>query len=223
MNSSSTIFDTLLQDIPHYKAYPAMMPFVGQNYISPPRSKLLLLGESFYFPEDSTSHTNSSLWYSRNQTSLTEEEVEYIHCRNLLECEWKSAGHKMYCELNSCLAEVGLEFCDRAVSLISYTNVFMRPAHNSGGSFIHCCAQQDIELSMETLTKIIQVLAPNLVVFTSVYAWNTFGKTVAARFDGVSFDFVAHPTAHFYWNVESYPNGSLLHDWAAGDKPNQIS
>jgi hypothetical protein len=218
MNPSSTNFDSLLKDIPHYKSYPAMMPFVGENYMSHNHAKLLLLGESFYFPEDSVTHLNPVLWYSGNQSSLTEGEIEYIHCRDLLECEWKSAGHKMYRELNGCLGELGLEFRDRAVSLVSYTNTFMRPARDSGGSFMHCCSQQDVETSVETLVRIIQVLKPDTVVFTSVYAWNVVGKTLAGRVDSVAMDFVSHPTDPFHWNVESYPNGrkkfiSLLQNW----------
>jgi hypothetical protein len=226
MNPSSTNFDSMLKDIPHYKLYPAMMPFVGENYISHNHSKLLLLGESFYFPEDSVTHLNPSLWYSGDQSCLTEGEIEYMHCRNLLECEWKSAGHKMYRELSGCLGELGLEFRDRAVSLVSYTNTFMRPARDSGGSFMHCCSQQDVETSVETLAGIIQVLKPDMVVFTSVYAWNIVGKTLAGRVDGVLMDFVSHPTDPFHWNVESYPNGrkkfiSLLQNWLIQNQTNQ--
>ena len=205
-----------------------MMPFVGQEYVASSHPKLLLLGESFYFPEDSTSHIDPAQWYSKNQTALNEEEIEYFHCRKLLECEWKSAGHKMYREINGCLDEVGLNFTDRSVSLVSYTNTFMRPARDSGGSFQHCCSQQDVEVSIETLSQIIQSLMPNKVIFASVFAWNTVGKIIAKRFADISIDFVAHPTAHFYWNVESYPNGrkkfiSLLQGWSTTNKLTQTN
>ena len=218
-NPSSNSFDTLLKEITHYQFFPAMLPFVGKDYVSANHSKLLIFGESFYFPEESTLHKDPSKWYSTNQDSLTEEEVEYINCRGLLECDWGSPGHKMYRELNSCLTELNLPSLDRPVSHVCFTNTFMRPARDSGGSFRHCCAERDVVASIDILTRVISTLSPDLVIFTSKYAWDAVGWRVAGQVSATTFDFVSHPADPFHWNVKSYEQGrekfrSLLRKWA---------
>lgn len=217
-NQSSTAFDAKLKDIPHYKAFPAMLPFVGRDYSCSTHPKLLLLGESFYFPEDSTIHKDPVSWYSTNQSALNEEEVLYIDCRGLLECDWGSPGHKMYREINNCLEELGLPSQDRPVSHICYTNTFLRPAHESGASFKYCCVDQDIQVSIDVLTRVISALSPAIVIFASKYAWDAVGCRLAGQFTGLTFEFVSHPTDPFHWNVESYDHGrakflALLNRW----------
>jgi len=218
MNPSSKSFDTSLREISHYQAFPALLPFVGQDYISPNHSKLLILGESFCFPEESTLHKDPNKWYSTNQGSLTEEEVQWINCRNLLECAWGDPGHKMYHVLNRCLQELGLPSQDRPVSNVCYTNTFMRPA-DSGKSFEKLCGEQDVVVSMDVLTKVITALAPDMVIFASIYSWKTVGLNVVNQFPETSFDFVCHPTTGGYgWNKKSYHHGkekfiSLLKKW----------
>ncbi len=219
-NPSSNSFDSSLKEISHYQSFPAMLPFVGEDYVSANHSKLLIIGESFYFPEESTLHKDPSRWYSTNQDSLTVEEVEYLNCRGLLECDWSSPGHKMYRELNSCLAELVLPSLNRPVSHICFTNTFLRPARDSGGSFKHCCVDQDVNVSIDSLTKVIAALAPELVIFTSKYAWDVSGWRVAKQVSGTAFDFVSHPTDPYHWNVDSYEHGrkkfiSLLSRWTA--------
>jgi hypothetical protein len=218
-NSSSKAYDLLLKKISHYKSFLAMLPFVGEDYDCASHSKLLIVGESFYFPEDSTSHHDAAKWYSTNQDSLTPDEVNHIHCRGLLECNWECPGHKMYRELNRCLAELHIPSQDRPVSHICFTNAFLRPASHPGKSFKECCADQDVATSISVLIEVIAALAPELIVFTSKYAWAKVGSTVAERFSGIEFHFVSHPTDSFHWNVKSYDHGrkkfvSLLQKWA---------
>ena len=219
MNPSSIQFDSALLAVGHFKSFPAMTPFVGVDYINTNHSKLLILGESFYFPEESILHKEPSTWYASSQASLNDEEISHFNCRELLECEWKSDGHKMYREINRCLEEVGVTASERAISHICFTNTFMRPARDPGGSFMHCCSRQDIEISIDVLTKIINAVTPEMVIFSSVFSWNTVGKTLEKQIQGTCFDFVSHPTDPFHWNVESYPNGrkkfiSLLEKWS---------
>jgi hypothetical protein len=220
-NPSSTAFDAAFDAISNYQAFPAMRPFVGKDYVSTTHARLLILGESFYFPEDSLVHKEAGNWYAMKQGSLTEEEVTYINCRQLLECDWGSPGHKMYREINRCLAELDLPSQDdRPVSHISYTNTFSRPARDSGGSFKDCCVDQDVVESIRMVTKVIEALSPNLVIFVSKYAWDVIGANIAKQISEPKFDFVSHPTDPFHWNVESYQHGrrkfvTLLKEWAA--------
>jgi hypothetical protein len=201
-----------------------MAPFVGQDYISANHSKLLIFGESFCFPPESTLHKDPIKWYSANQSLLSDYEVQWINCRGLLECPWGEDGHKMYHVLNGCLKELDLPSQDRPISHICYTNTFLRPA-DSGISFRSRCVPQDVVVSIDTLTKVVAVLAPDLVIFASKYAWEVVGQRVAEQVTGTAFDFVSHPTAHFYWDVESYPHGrekfrSLLNKWATKPEEN---
>ena len=220
MNPSSQLFDTALKEIPHYQSFPAMLPFVGGDYVSSDHSKLLIIGESFYFPEESYLHKDPLGWYSSDEKALSEDEVAYINCRGLLECDWSSPGHKMYRELNACLLELQLPSTDRPVSHVGFTNAFLRPARDNGGSFKACCSTHDVDVSIDILTKVITVLAPDSVIFASKYAWDVVGWRIEQRFSDTTFSFVAHPTAHFFWNVDSYEHGrakfiDLLKSWAA--------
>lgn len=225
MNPSSTSFDQALKEIAHYTSFPAMLPFVGSDYISANHSKLLILGESFYLPRESTLHKDPVQWYSSNQSLLgitedeRETEVDWINCRRLLECVWNNGGHRIYREINGCLDEMNLPYSDRPVSNICYTNTFMRPATTEGGSFFKCCVPQDFAMSIEVLAKVISILTPDLVIFASKGAWDSVGKIVAEQVSGTSFDFVSHPADPRHWNVESYEHGrkkfiSLLKKWA---------
>jgi len=196
-----------------------MLPFVGGDYASAGHSKLLILGESFYFPEESTVHKDSGGWYSANQGSLTEDEIVYINCRELVECDWSSPGHRMYRELNSCLAELDLPSLDRPISHICYTNAFLRPASETGESFAGCCVDQDVAVSLDVLTKVVAALAPDSVIFASKYAWDVVGWRLAEQVSATRFDFVSHPADPHHWNVKSYEHGrekfiALLKGWA---------
>ena len=203
-NQSSKFFDSTLMEILHYQSFPAMLPFVGKDYVLANHSKLLIFGESFYFPKQSTLHNEPSKWYSSRQESLESNEVEHINCRGLLECDWGLRGHRIYRELNSCLAELDLPSPDRPISHICFTNTFMRPARHRG-TFKGCCVDRDIELSNEVVARVIKALDPDLVIFASKYAWDMVGGNVAKRFSGITFDFVYHPARHYWWNGRSNP------------------
>lgn len=216
---SSTAFDLFLKEIPHYQSFPAMLPFVGEGYNSAIHSKLMIVGESFYFPQKSTCHIDSSKWYSINQNSLKEEELPYIHCRGFLECNWKDNGHQVYRELNRCLVELGVTSQDRPVSHICFTNTFQRPATVPRESFRKCCANQDIVKSIDTLTGVIAILAPDLIIFASKFAWDTVGCCIEKQVSGSTFAFVSHPADPYHWNVKSYQHGRskfislLIENW----------
>ncbi len=217
-NASIKSFDDSLMKIVHYQSFPAMLPFVGEDYDSANHSKMLIVGESFYFPEDSTLHKDPAKWYSATQVLLNPEEIAYIDCKGLLECDWNYGGHKIYREINACLAELNLPFHDRPVSNISFTNAFMRPATESGNSFKYCCVEQDVAESVKVLTDIISILRPDIVIFVSKYAWDTVGWKIKSQVKETAFDFVSHPADPFHWNDESYEHGRdkfimLLKKW----------
>ena len=206
-NPSQKKFDAELEQLAHYRAFPVMLPYVGGEYAAETHRKLLVLGESFYFPDDSTIHLDASHWYGSEQSRLDPEEQEYINCRKLLECDWGSPGHKMYRELNGCLASLGLPHPDRPISNIAFTNAFMRPASVPGGSFRHCCTALDGERSKETIGGVVRILEPDIVIFASKFSWDVLGGWLAGSSACKKIDFVSHPADPFYWNRKNYSHG----------------
>ena len=207
---SSPQFDAALKEIPHYQACPLMLPYVGPDYASSGHKKMLLIGESFYFPEDSTIHKDAAKWYQKTQADLNEEEEIHIHCRSLIEGEWRAkTGHEMYREIDKYLRACSpeLDAAERATSHIAYTNAFLRPAAERGKSFMPCCTTEDRERSIEVTNAVIKTLQPDLVIYLSKYAWDCVGWQVADLNPSVIFDFTSHPTDPFHWPVKDYPHG----------------
>jgi hypothetical protein len=206
-NPSQKKFDSQLFEISHLNAYPALLPFIGQNFESPSHKKMLLIGESYYFPDDSSIHHDVDGWYAATQERLTDEEVSYMNCRGLLECDWGSPGHGIYREINRRLAELPLESSDRAVSHIAFMNAFYRPANIPGESFKHGCTPLDVDRAIDITKEIVGVLEPNLVIYVSKYSWDTVGWKIAESLAPDSFHFTSHPGDPFYWTRTGYPHG----------------
>jgi hypothetical protein len=206
-NPSQERFDADLKELRHYRAFSVMLPYVGSDYAAGTHRKLLVLGESFYFPEYSTTHLDASRWYGSNQTELNSEEMAYINCRQLLECDWGSPGHKIYRELNACIGTLGLPHSDRPISNIAFTNTFMRPATETGGSFTKCCTTVDGEMSKETISGVVRILEPDLVIFASRFASNVLGGWLASNSPRTKVEFVSHPADPFHWNKGGYQHG----------------
>jgi hypothetical protein len=217
--ASSITYGGSLMAIPHYRSFPAMVPFVSEDYDSNYHSKLLIIGEGFYFPKKSSIHSNARQWYATTESLLSQEEVKHINCQGLLRGQWDQPGHRMYRELNGCIAEfLNMPTAVRPIGHVAYTNAFMRPSTQRGGSFKNCCESFDVEVSINVLSQVIRVLAPGLVFITSKFAWERIGRDVEASARGIEFHFTAHPTAHFYWRRQSYEHGrnkflSLLKKW----------
>lgn len=184
-----------------------MLPYVGPDYESPTHVRMLLVGESNYFPKSSLVHKESRSWYEKSQADITPEEEAYINCRGLLECDWKAPGHKIYRELNACLALLELPCTDRPVSHVAYMNAFQRPAAVPGSTFKHCCTDIDVEIGLETLKSTVAIIDAEVVVFVSKYAWDKIGKRVRNEQVSGYYDYVSHPADPFHWNVPSYKHG----------------
>ena len=206
-HASLTIYDDALSAIRQFAAFPAMRPYIGPQYSAAIHKRMLVVGESFYFPDDSTIHRAPSTWYRGSQSILTDEEIAYIHCRHLVQCDWKSPGHKMYRELNACLGNIGLPQSDKPISHICFMNTFCRPAAIPGSSFKHCCCSRDIEEAKDVLNQVMPVIKPEVVVFASKFSWESVGQFAAPIWPTCKFAFVSHPTDPFHWNVVSYRHG----------------
>lgn len=169
---------------------------------------MLLVGESFYFPHGSTIHLDADAWYGGRQENLSATETGYMNCRELLESEWKASGNMMYRELNRGLSALNLEYNDRPISHVAFTNAFARPAAKRGESFKHCCTSIDWEKSVEITDQVIKILKPELVVYTSKFSADKVSWKVAELNPTVDFRFTAHPASGGrYWTKDGYPHG----------------
>jgi hypothetical protein len=181
-----------------------MMPYVGGNYESSSHAKMLLLGESFFFPDESTIHHVPEAWYQLNEESLNGDECQYADSRDLL----PRLGHKMYAEISACLDTLGLAGNEGSISHVAYTNAFMRPAVGEGESFEKCSTPLDCGKSREITAQLIRVLKPDVVVYLSKYAWGASGKFVADEISEVNFESVCHPLSMGgHWTAAEYTDG----------------
>lgn len=196
-----------LSKIGFYQQFPVMVPFIGEYYLSDKHKKLLLVGESYYLPNETVIHHSASNWYKSKQEELDDEEVEWINCHGLLTCDWESNGHQIYRELNKCIFSLKLDKDKRAIDEVAFTNYFQRPAEKEGESFKYFCTEEDIIQSDEILDQVIQIIKPDIVIFVSKYAWDVGGQKIKEKHKNIVVDFVCHPgTGGRYWHNEEYPH-----------------
>jgi hypothetical protein len=201
-----------LSEIEFYTRFPTMIPFVGDYYISAQHKKMLLVGESFYFPEKSEIHKNAEIWYHSYQSDLTiidgEKESEYVNCEGLLNGEWKSPGHKIYRNLNAAIGKVVPCCKQRPINEIAFTNFFLRPAIENGKSFQLDEREGGIDLdliySKNVLKDVIDILTPDLIVFVSIYAFKVGSNKLQKLFPDLDIEFVCHPADPFHWQNKNY-------------------
>lgn len=207
MNTTVKNFDNQLQEIEHYQQFPLMMPYLGPKYGSVGKVKVLLIAESNYLPENSEIHKNAEIWYGSNQNQLSRDENGWLNCRQLLECDWKSDGHKIYREINKVLSDF-YDNEERAIENIAFVNGFQRPSPIMGESIKKYLTQQDLDVSVKVLSRIISIIEPDLVVFVSKLAWDKLSQRLLKIHKNVEFEYTCHPaTGGRYWNKKGYMHG----------------
>ena len=201
-------FDKDLKTIDHYFRFPAMKPYIGENYGKNGHSKILLIGESNYLPKKSMVHKNAEQWYQADQSRLTNDEINWIHCRQLLECNWKSNGHMIYRELESNLKKYFKTNNDlRAMTNVAYINGFQRPSPETGESIKKFLNKIDYKISSDVLSKVIEIISPDVVIFVSKLTWDRLRWRLKIDKE-IKIDFTCHPgTGGRYWHNKNYKNG----------------
>ena len=207
-----------LKKIDFYQRFPMMIPFIGDYYISDKHKKLLLVGESFYFPDKSTIHLDAEKWYQASEKDLSvvegengkkEEEKEWINCKDLLENnKWKK-GHKMYIELNNTIGKMKLTFDARPIDEIAFTNFFVRPAIK-GKSIKNYKNKSDVEIDKQKANKVLesvlQILNPDVLIFVSKYAFECVDKNIWNKFANMKVNYFKHPCSPC-WNCNDSSRG----------------
>lgn len=184
------------------------MPYIGNNYGKHKNPKILLIGESNYLPMKSKIHKKAEKWYMSTEQELTSEEIDWIHCRQLLECDWEANGHMIYRELNKNLEEhFENKENQRAMTNIAYINGFQRPSPETGESIKNFLTQLDYEKSADVLSQVIKIIKPDVIIFVSKLAWDKLHLKL--QFDkNIKLDFTCHHgTGGRYWHNKDYKHG----------------
>lgn len=210
MSIHSEEFDNLFNQIEHYHKFPAMRPFIGKHYGLNGSIKLLLIAESNYLPEESTIHQKANFWYNSEQKDLNKEEIKWINCRELCQCDWKPDGHMIYRELNKVLSEYfNTNLRDeKAISNVAFMNGFQRPSPKSGDSIKPYLTDIDKTISAAVISQVISVINPDLVIFVSKLAWDSLRWRLKIEDKNIVLDYTCHPaTGGLYWNRKDYKHG----------------
>jgi hypothetical protein len=184
MKLLSTKFDKFfLKEIPHFKSYPSLLPFVGYNWTNSKR--ILLIGESHYLPFDEIWEYESfdflNNWYEGSGDRLSEHHINYLNTRsNIFKLENGdfSKPLTMYFNLKKSLLEViDLNENGFIFDRFSYYKYFQKPAAineipNENRSIIPL--NQDISVAFETFNLIVDILEPKVVIFVSSKSYNSF-------------------------------------------------
>ena len=203
-----------LLSIDFYQSFPMMIPFIGDYYISDNHKRMLLVGESFYFPDESTIHLDAEKWYNYSKDDLTttidgEEEREWINCDGLLRNPNWNKGHKMYINLNNSIKKTNLDFKARPIDEVAFTNFFVRPAIK-GKSIQNYANKSDIEKDIqkanEVLENVLGILKPDVLIFVSKYAFECVSKNIFDKFTNMKLDFFSHPCSRC-WNCKDSSRG----------------
>jgi len=179
-----SIFDTKLKEIRFYTKFEKMLPWIGSNYVSDKHKKLLIVGESHYYPANvryvgDVSRYSPEEWYSNKPVIFEGDEEQWIFTRNIIEwgseTNWKAKGFLMNKNIELALSEAGLsaenKIGDRSFIFdeIAFMNYFIRPAFQ-GDSFKHIKTKLDSEKAFENFIKVINIIKPEIIIFVSKYA-----------------------------------------------------
>lgn len=207
-----TRYDKELNKIDHYIKYHQMLPWIGIHY-EHEKVRLLTVGESHYLSRGSTYHLNASDWY--NGISITGKgDEDGINTRNVLsraiEGNWKKKSYTIFKNTEDALFSSQL-FSSKpksAYNHIAFMNYFQRPAQRTGESII--IEKQDEIVAREVFLKVLGIIKPTAIVFTSTLAYNNAKKNgvlETLKLWNISFTKCPHP-ATSWWNRESKKYGN---------------
>lgn len=201
-------FDAELSLAPHFKLFPDMLPWIGQNYHQQ-GFKLLVVGESHYFNNTAKFHIDPTKWYSRaDDDEIKKREGHRIRFQisKLFVTELGKAP-VMYRTIEAALREIDYfgkrDIKDEIFQSLAYINYFQRPANTTKQSI--SVTSQDAEVAHESVLHLINTIKPTAVIFTSKKAWKTASNSQLLSHIECFAAFTAHPRTS-WWNrkVKSY-------------------
>ena len=157
--------------------FPELVPAVGDCFWREDNAhrKMLLVGESNYFNDSDIPYSDflkPQEWYCNPDAKLIPE------YRKSDVSNWK--GYRTFTRVYDCmnrvLDEQHIAHDKYALGESAFYNYFLRPAHDIGRRKQFVPQPVDLDVSGEALTGVIRVLSPDLIVFLSKLAYNSFLK-----------------------------------------------
>jgi hypothetical protein len=151
-----------------------MKPFIGKEF-GTALPRLLLIGESHYFPRASTCHMDPTIWYSSDAAKLNDTERGWIDTPGLIkdsrEDGFSNRAHSIWRNSFQVLNDYGPKFAafDEVTDHIAFYNFFQRPAYE-GDSLAP--TNDDFRAANDTYAQVISEVSPTAVVFLSRLAHN---------------------------------------------------
>ncbi|WP_346700641.1 hypothetical protein [Barnesiella sp. An22] len=186
--------------------FPELVPAWGNHFWREGRAhkKMLLIGESNYFDDADIPYSDflqPQEWY-RNPDAKLIPEYRKTDVGN-----WKTykTFTRVYDCMNRILDENHIEHEEDALCESAFYNYFLRPAHDIGRRKQFVPQPVDLDVAGEALTGIIRVLEPELIVFLSKLAYNSFlnyCKEKAIVWEGIAIELVNHPASWRFHNAE---------------------
>lgn len=209
-------FDELLKSkIVHFSNYPEMLPFIGSHWVQSKR--ILLIGESHYFPFFEVHESYFIKWYDLNSKDLTEGQKSYITTRKNF-VKIKSGGHSkpllLYYNLQKAVREA-VNFKDEqfVFNEFCFYNYFQKPASANeikGENRSIDPTKEDKEFAFKTFEKFVDIVKPKNVIFVSKKSYDAFNEVKSqgkAIFSNIKIDFVPH-AGRQWWNRKSKAYGN---------------
>jgi len=186
--------------------YPKLRTYIGRDYFLAGGPRLLLVGESHYFPRDSKIHLDPERWYAGNWNMLNQTEQSWIStCEIISESREKSfseKAHSIWKRSFQVINENGPHYEDfrNVADDIAYFNFFQRPA-NCGESL--CVHSLDIAAAKDNWIENYKKLQPRHVVFLSMLAYSHYNSMGLGQAE-----VVPHPGCN-WWTRRTKKYGGL--------------
>lgn len=174
----------MLEKINHFTLHKGLTPFIGEKYNT---YKILLIGESHYFPIETYSKRNLNdfeKWYEESDIEFTNEsEKSYYNTRQIVGSFIqgnRSRAHNIfrypaYEFMKLYNQYYGIEITDsEAFQYFAFYNYFQRPELKKGASFVGDI--KDYEQAKEITDSIIKIIEPQITIFLSMKAYHAYSN-----------------------------------------------
>lgn len=213
----TTAFDNELKsEIQHLNNYPQMLPFIGNKWTGQSK-KILLIGESHYIPgeelKDLENESHLTDWYNNTSDNFYEELADYIDTRRVVQkadnpveegfAKPLTIFYNLKRELKNNLPLLKNE--NLVFPFFSFYNYFQRPHFVEGDSIQN--NENDNQIAYQTLKSLIKIIKPDLIIFVSTKAKQSFTSKFSIYVDKDSFtnitvDGVPHASSQ-WWNIKA--------------------
>jgi hypothetical protein len=181
------IMNNKLQKISFYEQYPEYIPFIGNDF---EKYRILLLGESHFFNNESETNKNPEDWYKNDNSKLNNKEKLRINTQFVVNNFTKTKSRRaVFGKIDSTLKE-----CDyqNGIQSVAFMNAFQRPAIGNGKSIK--TYDIDIEKSTEVINQVIEIIKPKYICFVSKKSYKKLSKKI--NFSNI--DVVVHPASSWW-------------------------